>query len=761
MTPLSRAALNGHADICSLFLAYWVKDSPDTASEPSANPSIIIDKDDIKLALLMTVNSPCGAQVLKTLDQHGVDVFAKELNSYNPFTKACSLGHFGIVEAFLDIARRTETIPTGIDDCLGRIGGRSKTAACLLDFKKEKDEERAQEIMNEILVTAVHNNREALVRVLLERGAEATGQLVEACSHKPVNMAIVKLLVKHGADIQARAKDERATPLTKAAGNGDLECVRYLVERGAKVNVGGPRNTSPLMFAARGGYLSCVDWLLEHGAEVNWRDDFGESALFEAASGKHFEVTELLLDRGADAAGRGWGGRNVLQLCLDSPATMKKVLERHPAVNMPDDDGLAPIHFAALEKRADAIPLLVQFGAEVDTAGPDVYDGNAPLAMAVISADLATVQNLLEAGAEVDRTAWGHGGCSALHHAPTAEIIAALLQYGPYVDMADDDGETALHHLTSTVPPDLAAIKTLVRARANVNLQDKKGRTPLFDIVLNASSSSSSSDLVVAHLLSKNADPNIPTLLDSSRFREACKLGNLPLAKQLHAAGANVDVGTGDLCGSPLQAVCLAVNDDRDAIEIIRFLVDEAKAGVNYVCGRYGTALSAACLRGSPDVFNVLLDEYKANPRLPDWAGRLPVHLAASTQLGAFRQLVGLGCCDDDAGVVDKTGRTLLHWAARSANVEMVELALSQTSVEVDEADGDGWTALCWAARGPTSNPVVLQQQQTMSPKDWETAVSRQTGVIKLLLERGAKKSVAQAPIPIRQGARLEQIPQA
>jgi hypothetical protein len=58
MTPLSRAALNGHADICSLFLAYWVKDSPDTASEPSANPSIIIDKDDIKLALLMTVNSP-------------------------------------------------------------------------------------------------------------------------------------------------------------------------------------------------------------------------------------------------------------------------------------------------------------------------------------------------------------------------------------------------------------------------------------------------------------------------------------------------------------------------------------------------------------------------------------------------------------------------------------------------------------------------------------------------------------------------------
>ncbi|RYP61448.1 hypothetical protein DL770_009789 [Monosporascus sp. CRB-9-2] len=742
MTPLSRAALNGHTDICSLFLASRVKDSPDTASEPWADTSTIIDKDAIKLALKMTVNSPCGARVLKTLEQHGVDVLEKELNDYDALGKACLLGHFEVVEAFLDIARTTATIPAGIDDCLKRpvLSGRAKTAACLLDFIKEKkDKERAQEIMNEHLVAAVTNDREALVRVLLERGAEATGLLIEACSHKPVNMAIVKLLVKHGADIEA--KNERATPLTKAAANGDLECVRYLVELGADVNVRGPQDTTPLMFAARGGYLSCVRCLLEHDAELNSRDKFGESALFEAAAWNHFEVAEFLLDRGADAAGRGWLGRNVLQMCLSSPATMKKVLERHPEVNMKDSDGLAPIHLAARGKRAAAIPILAQFGAEVDMAGPDEYAGHAPLAMAVLNEDLATVQNLLEAGADVDRTAKAHG-CSALHHATRAEIIATLLQYGPHVDIADNDGKTALHHLTSTTPPDLAAIKTLVKARATVNVQDKNGCTPLFNIVLIASDGSSSTghDLVVDYLLSKNADPNIPTLLNASPLREACKQGSLPLAKQLHAAGAKVDVGTGGLYGSPLQDVCLGVDVDRDAIEMIRFLVDEAKADVNYVCGRYGTALGAACMRGSPDVLNVLLDEYKADPRLPDWAGRLPLHLAASTQLSGFQQLAGLGC-DDDAGVVDKTGRTVLHWAAQSGNVGMVELALSQTGGEVDEVDGDGWTALCWAARGPTLNPVGLQQQ-TESPNDWKTAASRQTDVIKLLLGRGAKKSV-------------------
>lgn len=91
----------------------------------------------------------------------------------------------------MDTARRTASIPINISDCLKRpvIGGRAKTAPCLLDFIKDmKDEAHAQEMMNEHLVAAITNDREAVVRVLLERGAEARHLLIEACSHEPANM---------------------------------------------------------------------------------------------------------------------------------------------------------------------------------------------------------------------------------------------------------------------------------------------------------------------------------------------------------------------------------------------------------------------------------------------------------------------------------------------------------------------------------------------------------------------------------------------
>ncbi|KAK3360236.1 hypothetical protein B0T25DRAFT_124830 [Lasiosphaeria hispida] len=114
---------------------------------------------------------------------------------------------------------------------------------------------------------------------------------------------------------------------------------------------------------------------------------------------------------------------------------------------------------------------------------------------------------------------------------------------------------------------------------------------------------------------------------------------------------ALVDIGTRDLYGSPLQAVCLGVSADREAIELIRFLVEKAKADVNYVSGRYGTALGTACLQSSPDVPNVLLSGCKANTRLRDWAGRLPVTWLPRRSLAGF-----------DSWLVSKVMTTQASW---------------------------------------------------------------------------------------------------
>lgn len=149
------------------------------------------------------------------------------------------------------------------------------------------------------------------------------------------------------------------------------------------------------------------------------------------------------------------------------------------------------------------------------------HNGHTSLNIASLSEDIATIRNLLEAGADVDCTAKGHG-CSSLHHATTAKIMAVLLQYNPDVNIAYGDGKTTLYSLTSTTLLDMVAAKALVNIGTKVNLQDNKGRTPLLDMVPIVSDSSSRSySLVVEYLLSKKADLNIPTLLDVSPLR--CK----------------------------------------------------------------------------------------------------------------------------------------------------------------------------------------------------------------------------------------------
>jgi ankyrin repeat protein len=81
-----------------------------------------------------------------------------------------------------------------------------------------------------------------------------------------------------------------------------------------------------------------------------------------------------------------------------------------------------------------------------------------------------------------------------------------------------------------------------------------------------------------------------------------------------------------------------------------------------------------------------------------------------------------------DVNITDNTGRSLLHWAAFSGQVDVVEGVISLLKGFVDQADIDGWTPLLWAARG-------CNGQKELTPNAHEQ-------IIKLLLDRGADPCV-------------------
>lgn len=99
--------------------------------------------------------------------------------------------------------------------------------------------------------------------------------------------------------------------------------------------------------------------------------------------------------------------------------------------------------------------------------------------------------------------------------------------------------------------------------------------------------------------------------------------------------------------------------------------------------------------------------------------------MAPARRFNCFQHLLNLGC---DIYATDKAGRNALHWATQGGNIKTVCKILDQPGVANIEADLDGWTALCWAARG-------LIPASSFNSKS-------QAHVVKLLLEDGADKSI-------------------
>ena len=131
-------------------------------------------------------------------------------------------------------------------------------------------------------------------------------------------------------------------------------------------------------------------------------------------------------------------------------------------------------------------------------------DGMTPLHWAALfSTTPAVVAALVKAGADVN--ARGEGGATPLHAAAgyntTPAVVAALVNAGADVNVRDEDGWTPLHWAAgySTTP---AVVTALVTAGADVNARDELGVTPLHAAALLSTTSA-----VVAALLANGADP--------------------------------------------------------------------------------------------------------------------------------------------------------------------------------------------------------------------------------------------------------------
>ena len=108
---------------------------------------------------------------------------------------------------------------------------------------------------------------------LLGAGAEVNTPSRESMKVTPLHSAaaarqveIARVLIAHGANVNATQADSGFTPLHEAALNGNLEFARLLLEHGADVNAKMKDGKTPLDFALEQNKSEMAPFLRERGA---------------------------------------------------------------------------------------------------------------------------------------------------------------------------------------------------------------------------------------------------------------------------------------------------------------------------------------------------------------------------------------------------------------------------------------------------------------------------------------------------------------
>ena len=228
------------------------------------------------------------------------------------------------------------------------------------------------------------------------------------------------------ADSGGSLKDQ----LIAAAGVGDEDAIKRLIDKGANPNASDAKGRSALLLSVIAGHDDAAEALLRRGARVETADDEGKTALMWAADAGHMDVAELLLKRGADIAARDKYGQTAL---IDAAwrgrhKIIEMLLRINADANARSIEGITALMWSAVNGYPEAARQLIAAGATVDTPDKNRF---TPLIRAAWNGHTKVVAVLIEAGANVN--AKSRDGKTALrlaHSGGFKEIVALLRAAG-------------------------------------------------------------------------------------------------------------------------------------------------------------------------------------------------------------------------------------------------------------------------------------------------------------------------------------------
>lgn len=299
--------------------------------------------------------------------------------------------------------------------------------------------------------------------------------------------------------------------LLALARTGDLGGVRAMLEEGVDPNPpAGYTGYAPLMFAAGNGDPDMTRLLLEHGANTEYKDHSGERALLWAA------------------------GQSSMSASADNAQCVRLLLEAGSPADSEDDPYGRSALILASTYGGDAgiVGHLLAAGADVDRTD---HVGETALLRAVRSRDrLDVVRLLLEKGADPNLPVY-HSNETPLHHAALfagPQTIRLLLAAGAEIEARQQQGETALFVAAGRGYRD--NVEALLAAGAEIDAPSGDGRTPILAAITGRYVTDGSHADAALYLAGHTGD------IDRA-FAAALWEGHPQVAEKLLVRGADVD----------------------------------------------------------------------------------------------------------------------------------------------------------------------------------------------------------------------------
>lgn len=378
LTPLLKAASHSMLKLTKVLL------------ENGANPNV--QEQSTGFRPIHAAASNGQLDIVKLLHENGADIDVCNRSSATALCLACKNGSKDIVEYLLSHGCLSSVQTTKNITPLqhASLNGHKDIVDLLLKFNAKVSTNE----LSEALERSIQGNHYETVSCLLKRGAQITAL------NSAVSKEVLELLLTHGLNVNS-CDEKGISILIHYVVKGDLKIVKYLVYKGADVNMKG-RNV--LCAAITFGHSKIVKFLLDRGATFTQKsfeiaidqnaigtvelllkkfklsDEFLIDCLCQSVMGEKREMVNILLDKtNVDI------NRKSVQLCIPNiplhiashrgyRSIVEKLLSKGADINQRSDDDFTALLFAAERNQHEVLELLLHNGANTNMKRKDGWN---------------------------------------------------------------------------------------------------------------------------------------------------------------------------------------------------------------------------------------------------------------------------------------------------------------------------------------------------------------------------------------------------